>query len=452
MGIISFNKIAEPSSMACGGTAKVSISLSAAPDILSNPADIVLLLDCSGSMAGTPLEQLKIAANKFIDILDEATDSDQNGELGGGTRIGIVSFARTATQETALITSVADLKAAVAGLTISGGTNHRAAFEKGVELLDFGNTSQKILIMFTDGESTSGGSAVPVTDAAKAQGAIIYCIGLKGIYGFDEEALRSWASTPTSSFVSVAPDEAALETLFENLAANITKAGATNLSMTEIVTDDFRITQILPPDKGTVQPLGERSLRWNIETLGATEIEGASLEFEIQHTGTMTGSLEVNESLLYSDNEGNTIVFPSPRIDVDCSLPVTGDTCPAPQSFVVEGCQEYVSYDLGDIWMCSSGRILEFSLTLKQVCPRQRIALGVLLKEVDLFGKSYTRGFRTLTVPAHQAASCRDLVVSPIRFVLPEDLNPNPFCGNECRKRRFTVQVFANAIDFPFDC
>lgn len=73
MGIVSFNKTASPSAIECGGSARVTISLSAAPDILSNPADIVLLLDSSGSMEGIPLAQLKIAANKFVDILYEST-------------------------------------------------------------------------------------------------------------------------------------------------------------------------------------------------------------------------------------------------------------------------------------------------------------------------------------------------------------------------------------------
>lgn len=63
-------------------------------------------------MAGTPLANMKSGANTFIDIIDEATDGAPDGNIGSGSRIGIVSFADTAVQNTQLITSVATLKAA----------------------------------------------------------------------------------------------------------------------------------------------------------------------------------------------------------------------------------------------------------------------------------------------------------------------------------------------------
>ena len=108
--------------MACDGLFQIILSLAAAPDITSNPVDIVLVLDRSGSMAGTAIENLKLGADTFIDIIDEATDGSQDGNIGGGSRIAVVSFANEAVEDTQLITSVADLKAAVDGLTAGGST------------------------------------------------------------------------------------------------------------------------------------------------------------------------------------------------------------------------------------------------------------------------------------------------------------------------------------------
>ena len=51
MGIISSNKKINVDTMKCDGTARVSLAITAAPDILENPADIVLVLDRSGSMS-----------------------------------------------------------------------------------------------------------------------------------------------------------------------------------------------------------------------------------------------------------------------------------------------------------------------------------------------------------------------------------------------------------------
>ena len=89
MGITNSNKEISVGRIDCGGEFKVTLSVTATPDIVSSPADIVLVLDRSGSMAGSPLANLKSGVKTFIDIVDQATDSAQDGYLGYGTRMGI---------------------------------------------------------------------------------------------------------------------------------------------------------------------------------------------------------------------------------------------------------------------------------------------------------------------------------------------------------------------------
>lgn len=72
---------------------------------MTNPTDIVLILDRSGSMAGNALPNLKNGAKTFIDIISEAAGGTQDGQIGSGSRIGIVSFADAAVQDTQLITT-----------------------------------------------------------------------------------------------------------------------------------------------------------------------------------------------------------------------------------------------------------------------------------------------------------------------------------------------------------
>ena len=57
-----------------------------------------------------------------------------------------------------------------------------------------------------------------MSEAAKAQGVIIYCIGLVGTNGVDVDALNQWASDPDSAHVAVTPDAVDLEELFAELA------------------------------------------------------------------------------------------------------------------------------------------------------------------------------------------------------------------------------------------
>ena len=95
MGVTNANKVINVDRIDCDGSLRVTLALTASPDIVSNPTDIVLVLDRSGSMAGTPLASMKTGAKTFIDIIDEATDSQKDGEIGSGSRIGVVSFANT---------------------------------------------------------------------------------------------------------------------------------------------------------------------------------------------------------------------------------------------------------------------------------------------------------------------------------------------------------------------
>ena len=190
-------------------------------------------------MEGSPLANLKNGAKAFIDIIDEATDSSQDGQIGLGSRIGIVSFATTATQDTQLITSVSELKDAVDELSADGFTNHAEAFEKALELFDPASTNAKVMVMFTDGKTTVGSDPDTVATLTKSQGVIIYCIGLSGNGGIDEAALNAWSSDPDSAYVAITPDDAQLEDLFEDLANNIVNAGATDVTITDTVAPCF---------------------------------------------------------------------------------------------------------------------------------------------------------------------------------------------------------------------
>lgn len=453
MGITNVNKQINLSQIDCQGTVKVTLALTAAPDISTNPTDIVLVLDRSGSMSGTPLENMKLGAKTFIDIIDESTDSAKDGNIGSGSHIGIVSFSSSATADTQLITSVADLKAAVDALTAGGATNHATAFSKAMQLFDPLSSNAKVIVMFTDGKTTAGPPPSPVAEAARAAGIVIYCIGLIGSDGIDVSTLNDWATDPDDSHVAVTPDETELEDLFASLAANISKPGATDIVIDEVVNPEFSITSVSPPTLGTATAVNFNTIQWKISQLGVSGNEGATLEFFVRHTSSSTGVKQINQSIAYSDAEGNQVDFPSPVIQVDCRDVITPEPCPVPVEFTIEGCQDTLSLDLGDTYLESQGRILELSVTIKNVCPGKRVALGVILTETDCNGMEHPRGLKTITVPAHTSPGCRDVRVECIKFVLPEDLNvsggnPNGLCG----VRNLKVRLLANTIDTDFRC
>ena len=329
----------------------------------------------------------------------EATDSGQDGTIGSGSRIGIVSFADTAAADTQLITDTADLKAAVDNLT-------------------------------------AGGFCQP-----------------RGADGIDVSVLNDWATDPDASHVAVTPDDAQLEDLFADLAANISKPGATNLVVNEKLNPDFAIVSVNQPDKGTAVQSDDTTLQWSIPQLGVSGNEGASLEFFIRHVGQDGGTKAVNASITYSDTEGNMVSFPSPEVEVDCGISVLPEKCPVPVEVDAEGCRDSLEVDAGDAYLESLGRILQLNVTVRHVCPEKRVALAVILTELDPEGNEYQRGMKAVALPAHHYAGCRDIVVRCIKFVLPETLNvsgsdPNSMCG----QRKFKVRLIAHNIDTDFRC
>ncbi len=75
----------------------------------------------------------------------------------------------------------------------------------------------------------------------------------------DVNALNDWATEPDATHVAVTPDAAELEELFAELAANISKTGATNIVIDEVLNADFAITSISTPSAGSATMLNATS-------------------------------------------------------------------------------------------------------------------------------------------------------------------------------------------------
>ena len=451
MGITSSNKVVDRSEVGCDGEFQVTLALTAAPDIIENPTDLVLVLDRSGSMSGVPLAAMKEGSNTFIDIIQQATDDGSgSGDLGSGTRMGVVSFSSTAVVDAPLTASVSQLKGAVDALTAGGSTNHGDAFATATQLLETGTNPVKVMVLFTDGNTTAGPPPAPIAAQARDKGIIIYCIGLVGADGLDVSALNNWATDPDSVHVAIAPTPADLEAIFAELAANLTKPGATDLKIVEQLNPDFEIVNIVTPAKGTVEQQSDTQLTWKMDSLGVSGVESATLAFRARHRGVTGGVKQVNQSIQYSDAQGNLVDFPDPTVNVKCDVVVCAEPCPTPVDVVAEGCSDLVVVDVGDVQLGGQGRIIQLELTVKDVCPNRRVALGVILEEVGPDGKTEPRGVKVFTLPAHTQPGCRDVQVQCIRFVVPEDVS---LWGKSlCDTRRFQVQVIAQAMDGEFRC
>ncbi|WP_317367285.1 vWA domain-containing protein [uncultured Tyzzerella sp.] len=437
MGLNISNKVIDKNTIECGEDFFVTLSLSASPDIKSNPADIVLMLDRSSSMGGVPLEEAKLGAKSFIDIIAKSTDGTQ-GEIGNCSKIGMVSFSTIATKDLPLTTSVADLNLAIDALGAGGNTNHSDAFKKARELFDPQSQNNKVIVMFTDGNTTVGSDPSLEAKAARDEGIIVYCIGLGS--DIDADALNDWATDPDSTHVSIAPNPEDLKQIFENLAVNISKPGATNIVIEEFLNEEFNIVEVLSPTSGNATLINNNVLKWTIPELGKTSNEGTSLKFRVEYVGNSSGVFPVNKTIQYTDNEGNIANFANPEITINCTQVIPVNPCPTPRNITFNGCQEYIEYDLGNYTLSDLGRILELSLTIKNICPNKRVAVAITLNEVDDQGLETKRGMKVIRVPAHSSIVCEDVKLTNIKFVLPEE-------NGQLGKRKFVASVILNYID-----
>ena len=451
MALIRSTKELSTSTIDCGGSFDVILTLGAEPDIAENPADIILILDRSGSMEQS-LPAMKTAANAFIDNIDTSTDGSQDGTIGGGSRMGIVSFADLGTQDTQLITDVAAPKAVVNGLVAGGASNQADGFANALALFDLLSPNRRIMVMITDGISSVGGDPNVMASAAKAAGVTIYMVGLPGNDGISEAALRQWASQPDTQYVSISPSDAELEGILVDVAQDIAGPGVTNVVINEYLSDCFRIQSVATPTTGTATLLDENHLQWLIPELGTDGPEEAVLRFTATHLGACSGLIAVNEFIDYDDAQGNVPDFGDPEILVNCGDIVIPEPCPVAVDVSMAGCVDEIEIDAGAVLLESLGRILKLDVTIPNVCPGRRMALAVILTEVDAEGNEYRRGMKTLVIPAHDGEGCRDVTVRCIRFVLPEELDVSGEPDGICDQRNFRARFMANYIDAGFTC
>ena len=135
----------------------------------SDERDIVLVLDVSGSMSGTPLEETKKASTKFVDrILDEDAS------------IGIVTYDNSANMVSDFSVDKNSLKTVANNIGGGGGTNIEAGLIKAQEMLSISKAKKKIIVLMSDGEPNDGkvgDDLISYANSIKADGTYIYTLG-----------------------------------------------------------------------------------------------------------------------------------------------------------------------------------------------------------------------------------------------------------------------------------
>ena len=135
---------------------------------INEPVGIVLVLDASGSMKGSPIIETINAANTFID------------EMGGSNRIAVIGFSDEAIVYSNFSSNKQQLKDSISHVAAAGET---ALFDGIIKGLDQFNNSDEInhryLIVLSDGKDTASFSNVgDVVQKSKEENVIVYSIAL----------------------------------------------------------------------------------------------------------------------------------------------------------------------------------------------------------------------------------------------------------------------------------
>ena len=135
----------------------------------SDERDIVLVLDTSGSMSGTPMEETKKAATNFVNTILEEDAS-----------IGIVTYEDSSERLSDFSVDKNHLTGIVAGISSGGGTNIESGLAEAKSMLDSSNAKKKIIVLMSDGEPNEGKEGedlIAYADEIKSSDILIYTLG-----------------------------------------------------------------------------------------------------------------------------------------------------------------------------------------------------------------------------------------------------------------------------------
>lgn len=135
----------------------------------SSERDIVLVLDTSGSMSGTPIEETRKASEEFVSTI-----------LKEDASIGVVTYEQSATRLSDFSQEETWLTETVTNIDSGGGTNIESGLSEAYSMLSNSDAKKKIIVLMSDGEPNEGKQGDDLIEYAnqiKDQGVLIYTLG-----------------------------------------------------------------------------------------------------------------------------------------------------------------------------------------------------------------------------------------------------------------------------------
>jgi hypothetical protein len=192
--------------------------------VTGGAADVVIVMDTSGSMGGSKIDNAKQGAQDLVDA------------VGDNVNVGLVEFSSSAGIVSQLDTSKSQTKDDIGTLGAGGGTNMGAGITKGENLLRGTEGSgarsgvNKVLVVLSNGQSSTGRSEAT---AAKDAGTTIYGIAYGD--GADQDLIEDVSSPPKTDDGSIddqdefafIADQTDISSVFTGIGGQISVGGET---------------------------------------------------------------------------------------------------------------------------------------------------------------------------------------------------------------------------------
>lgn len=298
------DKTAAPSDLILGDMTEITLSIDGECPLLDNPADIVLLVDTSGSMSGTKMGAARTAVLEFVGQLDY-----------GIHQVGLISFSTEVNLVQQLTGNPRSLIRAIPELGDDAGTNMAQAMQMAGEELDGPRArrgARQVIVLLSDGRPTdSAGGVLGLADQFRAMGRDVYSIGL----GLDVDGgfMRLVATAP--NFYFEAPTEYDLVGIYDRISRRV---GASSLLQSTVVTD------VVPANMAYIGGSAAPPARWDSATrtlswtVGPASPAGLRLRYKLRPQAVGRHPTNVSASADYVDGVGvpGSVVFPVPEVSV----------------------------------------------------------------------------------------------------------------------------------------
>lgn len=311
---VAHDKTAAPAEILLGETVTVTLAVTGTCPTKLVPADVILVLDRSGSMVRDgKIEAAKAAAIAFVNRTDPAQ-----------TRVGLVAIAGTAVRVSGLTDNRAQLIRFINDLVIDAGTNLVDGLAEARRALSGGDVrpgANRYIVFLTDGRHTvpqpPSSDLNRVISQVKSDGIIVYSIGLG--YDLDEQVLRRMATSRAHYFFS--PSATELEQIYLEIAQRIeAQTLFQQLRITDIVPDNMTY---LPGTGYPIEPdvsADNKTLTWQLDDVVSP---GITLSYQLRPEEPGLWPTNVEAWAEYRDGFGNEDQrrFPVPHVRVLAPTP-----------------------------------------------------------------------------------------------------------------------------------